>query len=548
MSESRHLRITESPGDITRRELYFFNLYRCFQAVVYCGLVFSPLAVNWVQLNRPMIARATAIGYLVIALVLLIATVDLRKRLASGISAALILDIVAASLIISALAGASNAVQMMLIVNVSVAALMLPARRSFPLAALAGCGVVAPLLYAHLMGQPSEHNGIEAGIFGIAYFTIAVLCNALGGHMRATEALAEQRGVDLLNLEQINDLIIRRMKTGVLLVDAANRIQRINEAAWHLIGNPSPTERDLGTVAPELSRRMYQWRHVGRTDQTAVALAEEVPEVIPRFTRLAPNDDTNVLIFLDDTSLFSRRAEQLTLASLGRLSASIAHEIRNPLAAIRYSAQLLAESPDLNEEDQRLVDIVNNHCTRANDVIENILQLSRRERSRPESLDLNLWALKFIEDYQQGNDLGQDVLRVVTQNRKIESLVDPQHLQQVVWNLVQNALRYGRRPGEPARVALVARLAGENGPPVLEVIDRGPGIVPKVAAQIFEPFFTTHEYGTGLGLYLAKQMVEATEGTLEYVPVAGGGACFRITLTPAPSLAARIAKGAESAG
>ncbi|MBZ0221736.1 MAG: ATP-binding protein, partial [Dokdonella sp.] len=105
-----------------------------------------------------------------------------------------------------------------------------------------------------------------------------------------------------------------------------------------------------------------------------------------------------------------------------------------------------------------------------------------------------------------------------------------QHLQQVVWNLVQNALRYGRQPNQAARVAVVARMPVEKGPPLLEVIDRGPGIPPKVAAQIFEPFYTTHEYGTGLGLYLAKQMSEASQATLEYVPIAGGGACFRITL------------------
>jgi two-component system sensor histidine kinase PilS (NtrC family) len=86
-------------------------------------------------------------------------------------------------------------------------------------------------------------------------------------------------------------------------------------------------------------------------------------------------------------------------------------------------------------------------------------------------------------------------------------------------------------PGEPARVMVVARL-GEHGVPILEVIDRGPGIPPKVAAQIFEPFYTTHEYGTGLGLYLARQMSEANQAALEYVRVAGGGSCFRLVLTP----------------
>ena len=527
---------TDSPGDITRRELYFFNLYRCLEAVVYAGLVFSPYAGQWVKIALPLLGKSVAVTYLGIALLLLLGTDRLRLRLAGGISAGLLLDIVAASLVLIALSGYSI-VPMMLLVNVGIAALLLP-RRAYLFAALAALGVLLPYAYAQLTVPVAEHPSAETAAIVIAYFVVATLLRYLGGHMRATEDLAAQRGVDLLNLEQVNELIIQRMKTGVLLVDAANRILRINESAWHLIGNPSPNQRELGSVAPELSRRLYHWRHSDKTDQTAVALAADVPEVIPRFTRLAPNDDTNVLIFLDDTSLLSRRAEELTLSSLGRLSASIAHEIRNPLAAIRYSAQLLAESPKLESEDKRLVDIINNHCTRANDVVENILQLSRRERSRPETLDLNAWILAFVEDYKQSNDLGGDHLRAVTQNRTIEAMVDPQHLQQVVWNLVQNALRYGRQPNEPARVSVVSRLGADKGPPLIEIIDRGPGIPPKVAAQIFEPFYTTHEYGTGLGLYLAKQMSEASQASLEYVPVAGGGACFRITMNPAGSLLA----------
>lgn len=539
MTEDRQLRAQHSPGDITRRELYFFNLYRCLEAVVYAGLVFSPYAGEWVKVAQPRLGQAAAIGYLLVAVALLLGTDHLRLRLANGISAALLIDIVAASLVLVALAGHSI-VPMMVLVNVGIAALLLP-RRAYAFAAIAALGVLVPHIHDWVNDLAANHPLGETAALVIAYFVVALLLRYLGGHMRAAEDLAAQRGVDLLNLEQVNDLIIQRMKTGVLLVDAANHILRINESAWHLIGNPAPSQRALGTVAPELSRRLYHWRHAGKSDQTAVALAIDVPSVIPRFTRLAPNDDTNVLIFLDDTSLLSRRAEELTLSSLGRLSASIAHEIRNPLAAIRYSAQLLAESPELTAEDTRLVDIINNHCTRANDVVENILQLSRRERSRPESIDLNAWVLAFVEDYKQSNDLGGDHLRAVTMNRTIEAMVDPQHLQQVVWNLVQNAVRYGRQPNQPARVTVVARLAAEKGPPLIEIIDRGPGIPPKVAAQIFEPFYTTHEYGTGLGLYLAKQMSEASQAALEYVPVAGGGACFRITLNPSGSLlAARI--------
>lgn len=516
-----------------RHELFFLNYFRLAQALVYVGLAFSPPALGWPRLGDADFARIVALAYLIFA----IAAAALTRRAMPWTklvtSASLVVDIVAAVLAIGAMQDARIGIAMMLAVNLAAGALMLPLRLALFFAALATLGMLGhSLLDTQSDSTTTDRQLLESGLFGLAYFAITMLCYVLSRQLRATEALAEQRSIDLANLAQVNELIIRRMKTGVLLVDDANRIHQINESAWMLLGNPTADQRDLGRVAPELSRRLYHWITSGKLDETATQLADGVPEVVPRFSRLAPNDDSHVLIFLDDTSLLSRRAEELTLSSLGRLSASIAHEIRNPLAAIRYSAQLLAESHDLGATDQRMVEIINNHCVRLNEIIENILQLSRRERSRPETLDLGRWAQDFVEEYLQGNDLGSDTLRVISNgNEPVAAVADPQQLQQVVWNLVQNALRYGRMPGEPARVMVVAR-HGEHGVPILEVIDRGPGIAPKVAAQIFEPFYTTHEYGTGLGLYLARQMSEANQAALEYVRVAGGGSCFRLVLTP----------------
>lgn len=517
-------------GEATRRELYFFNLFRVLQACIYTGLAFSPLAVTWIDLRFPLLGQVNALLFLAFATILFLRTNQMLRRVTGMVSLALLCDIVATVLAIASINEPQSGIAILLMFNIGAGALLLPPRIAGMLAVFGATALVLGVTIVRYYDAHYEIGPLESLLFGTAYLASYGMFTVLGRQMRATEALAEQRGTDLANLSQVNDMIIRRMKTGVLVVDDANRIHQINESAWMLIGSPKPDLRDLGTVAPELSRRLYHWRTTGKTENRAVALAEDVPEVLPRFTRLSPNETTNVLIFLDDTSLVSRRAEELTLSSLGRLSASIAHEIRNPLAAISYSAQLLAESEDLVDADKRMVEIINNHCARANDVVENILQLSRRERSRPELVDVNAWVNNFVEEYKASNDLGMDLLRAVTQPRLIDGLFDPQQLQQVAWNLVQNAIRYGRLPGEPARVAVVARMIGEKGPPVVEVVDRGPGIPPKVAAQIFEPFFTTHEYGTGLGLYLARQLCEANQAALEYVPVAGGGSCFRITL------------------
>jgi two-component system sensor histidine kinase PilS (NtrC family) len=518
-----------------RRELYFFTLYRSLEAALFVFIAFSPLAQSFAELRHPALARSIALLYLLFALGLLLAGRDRRFGLKRQVGVGLAVDVLAAVCAIHAFANVENGIALLLVVNIGAGALLLPLRFGLGFAIVAVALTIAEFFYAQDQYGTTGRNLAEVLMFGTTYLAAAGLCHMLGRQMRESHALAEQRGAEVANLAQLNELIIRRMRTGVLVVDAAGIVQLVNEAAWHLLGQPSPSENQLARVSEELARRLFQWRFENQHDSRPVELSPETPAVIPRFARLTVTDDL-FLIFLDDTALVSRRAEELTLSTLGRLSASIAHEIRNPLAAISYSAQLLEESPDLPDTDRRLVEIIVSHCNRMNGIVENVLNLSRRERSRPESVDLAQWVFQFVDEYKATHYLDQDELRAVAQSRHLFAMVDPQQLHQVVTNLVQNARNYGRLPGEPARITLTARQLSETSPPLVEVIDRGPGIPLKVADSIFDPFFTTHEHGTGLGLYLARQLCEANQATLEYVPVAGGGSCFRISLPHARRL------------
>jgi two-component system sensor histidine kinase PilS (NtrC family) len=276
-----------------------------------------------------------------------------------------------------------------------------------------------------------------------------------------------------------------------------------------------------------------------KVDTTPLTLAPETPGVIPRFTALGGVHDLT-LIFLDDTSLLSRRAEELTLTTLGRLSASVAHEIRNPLAAISHAGQLLRESRIEPETDHRLVEIINSQCQRMDGIVQNVLGLARRERSRPESLELVAWSHHFVAEFHRIQPNERDELKISAPQGAIRAMMDPQHLQQVVTVLVQNALTYGRMPGEPARVTLVLHRDGSESEPLLDVVDRGPGIPAAVAEHLFEPFYTTSEHGTGLGLYIARQLCEANQASLNYVPLPAGGSCFRVGLPRTEPLTKRV--------
>jgi len=288
-------------------------------------------------------------------------------------------------------------------------------------------------------------------------------------------------------------------------------------------------------VAPQLHESLWKWRRNRSETPKAMTIAETAPEVLPRFVSINVTDNL-FLIFLDDSRIYSVRAEELTLSTLGRLSASIAHEIRNPLAAISYSAQLLDESEGMPEADRRLLEIIHSQCQRMNGIVENILGLARRERSQPESIELTAFTRRFVEEYRQNHPLETDVMQSVNEARLQVAMADPQHLHQVLTVLVHNALNYGREPGKPAQVTVSVRQDKATAAPLIEVIDRGPGIPMRVAEQLFTPFYTTSEHGTGLGLYIAKQLCEANQCTLQYFPVPGGGSCFRITMQSTQNL------------
>src|SRR5690606_18171841 len=205
------------------------------------------------------------------------------------------------------------------------------------------------------------------------------------------------------------------------------------------------TPRTLPQLSPALSMRVAEWRRSGETDDTPLTIGDDGNEVLPRFTRLLATDDTT-LIFLDDTALVSRRAESLTLAAMGRFSASLAHEIRNPLAAISYATQLLEESRDIGDSDRRLLQIVHQQCLRTNTIVESVLGLARRERAQPEHVDLVGAVRSFIDDYRQTCPEDNASLRQAGQRPEVTAMVDPRHRLQALTSLTQDSVRLGHQP------------------------------------------------------------------------------------------------------
>ncbi|MEJ2611897.1 MAG: HAMP domain-containing sensor histidine kinase, partial [Candidatus Thiodiazotropha sp.] len=233
-----------------------------------------------------------------------------------------------------------------------------------------------------------------------------------------------------------------------------------------------------------------------------------------------------MLIFLEDTSQITREAQQMKLASLGRLTASIAHEIRNPLGAISHAAQLFHESSNLDKADRRLTEIITTNAARVNQVIENVLQLSRRDPGKPQPIALKSWLRKLVQELVKHHGFTEQEVLIQVEPEGTEVIADPEQLRQIITNLCNNAREHCN--AKPLQLQLLGGMTQEFNHPVLDVVDNGPGIKPNVAKQIFEPFFTTRNNGTGLGLYIAKELSETNRIRLEYIPGPTGGSCFRL--------------------
>jgi two-component system sensor histidine kinase PilS (NtrC family) len=368
-----------------------------------------------------------------------------------------------------------------------------------------------------------------AGILGAVIFVITAVVQLLRERIVETEALAAQRGLDLANLVELNDYIIQHLRESIVVVDDQDRIRLINESAVKHLGNtPRVAEQPLAAISGDLHEQLRAWRSSAPRSVLTFGSSDASTTVKPHFAPLGSGRDGGVVIFLEDTSLIAERVQQAKLAALGRLSASIAHEIRNPIGAMSHAGQLLAESPSISGEEHRLTDIIRVNARRVSQIVESVLALSRRDKTHPERLQVMPWLEDFAREFTQTLELYEGAVTVVDGTLDIEADMDPTHLHQVIWNLCDNAVKYASATAGAIAVELRCGYLETSGRPFIEVADRGPGIDPQNVEKIFEPFYTGQAGGTGLGLYISRELAERNGATLRYYPRSGGGSAFRV--------------------
>ena len=514
------------------RVLGLLNLYRVLVPLVLVSL-YSLGGGRGIAVDSPRLFFSASGFYLGFGLfsVLLV-----RRRLGGAYRQTIFqatLDLLVLMLLLHACRGMAGGLGLLLLVPVGSLAFLLPPRSALFLAAVTVIAILTHTIWLQLTGRVDINVYATAGLLGVVLFTIAAAASFMATRIQQSEALVRQRDLDLANLAELSQYIVQHLRESLLVVDAADTIRLINESAAEILGDRHALPGALvGEVSPRLLYSLATWRQSDRADEepSSFVAADGARLIQPHFAPLGGNDPGPTLIFLEDTSLMAERVQQSKLAALGRLSASIAHEIRNPVGAMSHAGQLLAESPVMGADERHLTDIIRSNSERVSTIINNVLQLSRREATKPSRLTLGDWLEDFLEEFCETMQVAMTQIAVREEAPNLEVLVDPTHLHQAVWNLCDNALKYGRARAGISIEIKMGRLS-PSGRPYIEVFNSGPVIDVTAVDRIFEPFYTGQKGGTGLGLFIARELCQLNRAVLLYESRGEDGNTFRVVLS-----------------
>ncbi len=504
--------------------LKVFFLYRFILSSLFVILFYSRFSSNIIEARYEQLYLTTSKSYLVLAIVSGLCAFYPTIKYTFQAQMVIFTDIIAITLLMHACGGIESGIGILLAASIASGGLLVGGVCSMVFAALASVAVLSEQAYGLSINTVTFSSYPSAGMLGASFFIIAFLSVVLAKRSEQSDLLASQQQQTISTLEALNQYIIQHLQSGIIISNQEGQIYMTNEAALYLLEQSSPPVQ-LSDVSEQLSLLFSFWLNDHKQESLTLQRPNHAAIQL-RFSLLPTEQETFYMIILEDSALHHQQLQQGVLASLGHLTASIAHEIRNPLSAISHAGQLLSENPLLSPEDLRLTQIIQNHTKRVNKIITDILQSSKRQPSNREKILLDKWLKDYLAMFMLEQGLTKRLFELVFLQKKLYVLIDPGHFKQIMDNLCVNALKYGCiEQGN-----IIVQVSCLQKSPCITLIDHAPVLKSEVIKHLFEPFFTTSSSGTGLGLYISRELAQLNQADLSY-SFTGQQGCFVLRLS-----------------
>ncbi len=509
-----------------------FSQYRLFLLTALAAVYYLSSSQSILGQRDATLFEVAHLGYVVAALgFIYLQRID-RPAAITRLYLQNYLDIAFICIMMYACGGVQSGFGILLLITIALLSQLNTTRYTLFFAALACVLILLEELLAKLLigsaAADFERSAFLGAMLLLVAWLLSVPLKALAAR-QIPEPTHDRAALDVKQIANLNEEIIRELDSGVLVIDSHNHVQLINDTARELLAVEfAPLPVHIGRLCSALLNDLSDARR-GDHSKDPFTIESSGYSVLPHYIPLSSG---GMLIRLDDHAQMRKQYQQLKLASLGRLSASIAHEIRNPLGAISHSVQLLQESPHLNAEDEDLLDIAGKNTRRINRIVEDVLQLSNRKQVNYTPINLSQTVTDFCARFASEHQLTDNNL-VATTEPNVFVQFDAEHLDQVLWNLCSNA----RLHNDDNTQITISCWQSQQGTAVIDIVDNGVGIADLHREHLFEPFYSTHHQGSGLGLYIIRELCDLNKANIECID-REDGAHFRITVSSSQQMAA----------
>lgn len=511
------------------RSLFYLNIYRMLLSVFLVTASLTNFSVGSLGSRYPEQFTYTSISYALLSLLFAVLIhIDwpgyiIQCRLQ------ILADLIITILLYHASSGIGAGLEILLFISVSASGILLGGRAALITASTATILLILVHLYEILISQRSPGGFTALGFIGSGLFITAFIIYYLTLLLRKTEIEVAEKNVNLQKMGHINQLIVEQLESGIIVVDQSSQVVLFNNSARELLGAPGKLDipLPLDSLLNKISLNGATFSKISHEKESKIELPSG-KTILTRFKPLGDKAENGYLILFDDYSQIEKEKRNEKFIAMGRLSASIAHEIRNPLGAISHAGQLLAESPSIYKEDTRLVEIIENQSRRINQIIKTILELGQQNEQNFQKIPVHDWLDKIINDFIHDNRLTENSI-LLSGDRVTSACGDPAQLQQVILNLLTNSLLYADASKSPMiMIDISENISGKDCS--IRLSDNGPGIDRAIQDKVFEPFFTTSSTGNGLGLFIARKICLSNDAYLEYIHKESGNGYFLLTL------------------